>query len=301
MQHLGEIAALLTAASFAATAIIFTSISKRIGSFTMSHYRMLFAVVILLVIYTPVTGAPIPRNVSMESWLLLGLSGLLGFFLGDAMLYQSYVDLTPRLGSLITNTYPIFSAFFAMLFLGEILSVTAWLGILVTLTGIIWVVLEKNGPALNIPRRHLLRGIALALGYSAAQAVSFLVAKPAMTSAGSADPLSATLIRAIFGGAAYWIISAVRGRLGRVCSNFTNKKEMKMSFFGAAIAVTGVWFSMFAIKNVPVGIATTLIALVPVMVLPMSALAYKEKVSYRAVVGAIVAVLGIALLFNAKV
>jgi len=300
MPYLGEIAAVLTAVSWAATAIIFTGASHRIGSFTMSHFRMLFCIVFLVAVHAIVLGSPVPLNMSPSNWLLLGISGLLGFFAGDAMLYQSYVDISPRVGSLITNTYPIFSALLAMFVLGEILSVTEWLGIFVTLTGVVWVILEKNTADRIVSRKHFTRGLVFALGYSLAQAASFLCAKPAMTGEHCTDPLSATLVRAIFGGAAYWIVSTFSGRLKDRSAKIFDIKTMKTIAGGVVIGTTGVWLSMYAIKTIPIGIATTLIALVPVAVIPMSAIAYKERISWRAVIGAVVAVLGIAILFNSK-
>jgi drug/metabolite transporter (DMT)-like permease len=59
----------------------------------------------------------------------------------------------------------------------------------------------------------------------------------------------------------------------------------------------GVWLSLVAVKMIPAGIAATLNAMTPIMVIPVVIFYYKEKVSYRAVLGAVVAFIGVALLF----
>jgi drug/metabolite transporter (DMT)-like permease len=49
-----------------------------------------------------------------------------------------------------------------------------------------------------------------------------------------------------------------------------------------------------------VGVAQTLMALPPVLILPLARVIYKEHISVRAVLGAGVAVGGVALLFVAR-
>ena len=53
---------------------------------------------------------------------------------------------------------------------------------------------------------------------------------------------------------------------------------------------------MVALQHSPAGVATTITASMPVLIVPFSILLYHEKVSLRAVGGAIVAVAGVAML-----
>jgi drug/metabolite transporter (DMT)-like permease len=299
MQYLGEIAALGTAVSWSACALFFTSASRRIGSFSMSHYRMLFGLILICAAQLMINGALIPRGISSNSIVLLAISGVTGFFMCDACLFQCYVDIGPRLGILIFNTYPFASAVLAKVFLGETLSPYAWLGMFVTMGGIIFVLADSSGEHLLLHRRHLARGIFLATSAVVLQAISFTVAKPAMTDANGSDPLTATLIRAAFGGASFWLVSLVRGRIGHVVGKFRDVRSMAMIFGGSVVgAFIGVWLSMVALKYAPVAIASTLMALMPVAILPMTRVVYKERVGLWAIVGAIVACLGVAILFN---
>ena len=58
----------------------------------------------------------------------------------------------------------------------------------------------------------------------------------------------------------------------------------------------GVWLMNYGLRNLPVGVASTLNSTSPIFILPLSALVLGEKVSPRAIFGAIIAVAGIAVL-----
>lgn len=299
MPILGGLAALATAISWSACALFFTSASHRIGSYYMNHYRMLFGTALLVLIVLCIHRSIPLSGISQLNWVLLGTSGFIGYFISDLMLFQCYVDASPRIGALVFNFYPFTSALFAWLILGEVLPLLAWLGMAVTISGIVWVILEKSTARIETHKKHFYRGVALAASASIVQGLSFALAKPAMTGAGSVDPLIAALIRAIFGGSAFWILSFFIGCTRKVLSKASDTISMKRIFYGAIFGPSfGVWVSMIAIKLAPIGIATTVMALMPVTILPMTAIVHKEKISYRAIIGAIVAVLGIAILFN---
>lgn len=301
MLYIGEISAIATAVSWSACALLFTAASHRIGSFSMSHYRMLFGIILIIIIKFFVTGTFFPHNVSVRDWILLSASGFTGFFLADIGLFQSYVDIGPRLGALVFNLYPLIGALLAWLFLGEYLPLLAWIGMGITILGVIWVVLEKSQRHINLHREHFVRGVSLAFFGAVVQGFSFLLAKPAMTGTNSTDPLTATLIRAIVACAAYWIVSTIRGRFVTIVKKSQDRKAMGFIAIGAIFGPSfGVWLSMVAIKYAPIGIASTLMALMPVTILPMTTIVYKEKISWRAVIGAIIACIGVAILLNAK-
>jgi len=297
---IGELSAIGAALTWSACALIFTAASHRIGSsFSMNHYKTTFGMLILAVIQLITRGTFLPQSISSINWLLLGLSGVIGYFLADASLYQSYMTIGPRLGILIFNFYPLMSTLLAWLFLKEALSIYALFGISVTISGIIWVVSEKNNTRREIHKKHFTQGICFAICAGLFQAISFTIIKPVMTGVDQVDPLTTTLIRAGFGCAAYWIVSLFRGKVITVFKKSSDKKAMALIGVGALVGSSiGVVLAMIAVKMAPVGIASTLMALMPIMILPMVAIVYKEKISARAILGTIVACLGVAILFN---
>jgi drug/metabolite transporter (DMT)-like permease len=53
---------------------------------------------------------------------------------------------------------------------------------------------------------------------------------------------------------------------------------------------------MIAVRHCPAGVVSTIIATMPVLILPGVILFYREKVSLRAAGGAVLSVVGVALL-----
>lgn len=299
MPYLGEIAALGTAVSWAAGTLFLTSASQQTGSFTMNNYRVLFGTLQVILLYILWTQTCFPTDLAVSDWILLSLSGICGFFLCDALLFQSYVDLSPRIGVSIFNIYPFIATLLAWIFLQETLPLSVWLGMAVTMVGVGIIVLEKSGNPLHIHKHHYMRGIILASAAATFQAIGLVIVKPIMWGEGGVDPLSATLVRVLAGAVPYWLVTVCRGRVAHVIQMARNRKIM-LTIFGGTILGTpvGVTLSMVAIKYAPIGIASTLMALMPLTILPLTVVLYKEKLSYRAVIGAIVTCLGVALLFN---
>ncbi len=301
MEYIGEIAALSTAFFWAFTSILFSESGKLIGAYLLNKIRLLMAVILYASILLITTGTVMPGGIGSEQCLWLGLSGVIGLALGDSSLFKSLLLLGPRLTTLIFSCNPILTAIIAWVFLGEKLSFLNILGILITVSGIIWVVLEKNKENNNaIPhdRKILIKGGLYALGGAMGQALGLILAKQGMVYSGAqVEPFMASYIRLLFALSAIWIFSAVRGSLPKVFEAMRNKRAMALSAGGTiAGPFLGVWLSLVAIKYIETGIAATLNALVPIMIIPLVIFYYKEKVSRRSLFGALLAVVGVSLL-----
>ena len=299
MHYIGEISAICAALAWSMCAVIFTVASRRIGAFSMNHYKTTFAVAIIAIMQLVTKGALLPYHISSINWILLALSGIIGFVLADSSLYQSYMDIGTRKGILIFNFYPLVSTVLAWFFLGEALSIYALVGIAVTTSGIVWVVSEKIGNKEKTDGKHFTRGVLFAVAAGLFQAIGFTLVKPIMTGTNPVDPLTTTLLRGLFGCATYWLVTIFRGRLSIVLKKTSDKKSMKFILLGSLIGSSfGVLLAMIAVKMAPVGVASTLMALMPVMILPMVVVVHKEQLSMRAIIGTIIACAGVGILFN---
>ncbi len=264
----------------------------------MNNWRVLFGTILLLCAHLVVFGRLWPAAGSREVGLLVA-SGLIGVVIGDTFLFQSYVDIGPRIGILIFNSNPFMAALLAWPILGEKLNGMAWLAMLVTVGGSLLVLGEENAEKRKIRSSHYARGVTFAILAAALQALGYIMAKPAMVGPTGIDPLSATLIRVATGAAGFWFISLVRGQTGKVISDFKNRRAMLYLAGGAVTGpFIGIWLSLLALKLVPAGIAATLISTMPVLILPMVHFIYKERITWRAAIGAAIAVAGVALLAN---
>ncbi len=133
------------------------------------------------------------------------------------------------------------------------------------------------------------------------QAAGLVLAKKGMFDAGGVlEPMEASFIRILFSVIIIWLISAVRGQLPNLLRSMKNYKALGFSAAGAVVGpFLGVWMSLVAVKYISTGVAATLNSMTPVMIIPLVILYYKEKVSLRALIGAIIAVVGVSILFLA--
>ena len=201
---MGEIAAFITAISWSFTSIFFSNASVSIGSVRVNRLRLLVASIILFVLHFIITGSPIPISATREQWFWLGLSGIIGLALGDAFLFQAYVHIGPRLTTVIMALDPVFSAVIAWLWLNEKLTTMEITGILLTVIGVGWVVLERQNGNSDRSTKDLILGSLCALGAVLGQAVGFVLSKKGLE--GNFSPLSAVLIRILIATLVMWML-----------------------------------------------------------------------------------------------
>jgi len=300
MSYTGEIAALATAALWSFTSIFFTLASQRIGSYWLNKFRLVFAVILLGITLYATTGRLLPADINPESYYYLIASGIVGLTLADSCLFHSFVLIGTRLSLLIFAVSPIIAALTAWFMLGEHLSLLGGLGIIITISGVIWVTRERqhNNGKLAIEPRTKRFGIILALGAAACQAIGLVLAKAGMGD--HLDPLPATFMRMVAAGIAIWIYGLLRNDLKEFKSKIKDYKALALGVGGAICGpFLGVWMSLTAVKYTQAGIAMAIMATVPILVIPLVIIFFKEKVSPRAVVGSMLAVIGVTVLFLA--
>ena len=168
----GELAAIGTALLWTIASLIWTAAGKYVGALAISFIRLMIASLYLLAHGRIFRGLWLPSDATTETWLLLGLSGFVGFFVADLCLFRAFLVIGPRLTLLIQALTPPIAALCSWVFLHDELSWWGWLGMLVTLSGVTWVVLERpDRPAAKDTPRRLRQGVFLAVVAAAGQAV----------------------------------------------------------------------------------------------------------------------------------
>ena len=294
MPYAGELSALITAVLWTGSALAFAAATTRIGSVYVNVARLVAAVVLLFV--TIVTFG-IQVNVSAVQVLFLSLSGFAGFVFGDTFLFKSYEYNDARIGSLMMSAAPAMAALIAFLFLNETLTFTSILGISITLAGIALVVLERKEPSTHHTPISMI-GVVYALLGALGQAGGMILAKSAFTR-GPINGFVATFIRAFSATLVLAPLNYYAGRFTEPRKIFSNdRKAFQFTLLGSFLGpYLGVTFSLIAISLTDVAIAATIIALVPVIMLPTVWILFRETLSWRAVIGACVAVFGVGILF----
>jgi drug/metabolite transporter (DMT)-like permease len=298
MNLVGEFAALATSFFFAMTALIFTSTGRLVGSQVTNRMRLIFALIYLIVLNVILFREPLPFSADSSRWLWLSLSGVIGLSLGDAFFFQSLISVGPRLGSLLLSLAPIFGSIVAWIFFGEILTALQITGIVLTLAGIAWVVSTYEEPP-DTPHGHTRRGVMFGVLAGLGQAVGLVLSKQGMF--GDFSPFQANAIRML---AAVIFTLAWTAYDRKVSATFIALREkpqvLSLLALGALVGpVLGVSSSLLAVQHAEIGVASTLMALPPVIILPISYFVFKEKIGWQAIVGTLLAIVGVAILFLA--
>ena len=339
LERLGEAAALGAATCWAISSIAFTAAGRRIGPTLVNLARMILAVLVFIVVHRLIFGVWIPEAAA-PAFIILAISGIIGLAVGDQFLFASFVDVGPRLSTLLMTLAPPVTALLAWPVLDEPLTWLAILGIAVTMAGIAWVAIERpqgrHAPPIDDNGRRV-RGLIFGALAGICQAVALVLAKLGMGHAlpGEAerlDPWSVTMIRMVFGAIGIAVMTPIIHRTVTRRAQRKHKAEestsgrdpsrassppprlplrrfvadrsvagstLFMLLLGTAAGpVIGVWLSMTAIDRTEAGIAATLMAMTPVVILPLAIFIERERVSSRAAIGAVIAVLGVAILMN---
>ena len=292
----GEAAALGTACCWVASSMSFTAAGRRVGSLAVNLIRLVIALVLLVVLNAALRGHPLPTDATAQAWLWLSLSGLVGFTFGDLCLFRAFVVIGPRLSMLVFSTVPLMTALVGWVILGETLEIQHALGMTLTMGGVAWVILERTPQQDGANRAQIpWTGVLLALGGAAGQALGLVLSKYGM---GDYDPFAATQIRVIAGMTGFAVLFLFLGWWPRTIAALAHGRAMAFTALGAFSGpFLGVGLSMVAVKYTLTGVAATLMSLVPVLIIVPSVWLFREKVTARAVIGAIVATSGSALLF----
>jgi len=304
MAYIGELISIGVAFSWTATALLSEFGSKRLGNLTLNVLRMMLTLTFSLVLFGVVTGQPLPAGASAEAagWMLL--SGLVGYVIGDFCLFQCYIIIGSRFGQLFMTLAPVSAAFMAWITLGQQMTLMSMVAMLVTLLGISISVLgrgEHHKVSLKLP----LNGVLFAVGAAVCQGVGLVLSKIGMdhyeVSASMPDwliPFSANFYRCVAGIIGFSLLMYFRQGIAPLREAIHDRKGLIVAtattIFGPFV---GVGFSLMAVQYTAAGVASTLMAMTPIIIILPSYWLFKEKITWRAVLGAMVSVVGVSLFF----
>lgn len=295
-NYTGELAALATAVFWTITAMAFEVGSKNIGSLAVNMIRLVLAFIFLSVFNLLVRGYIFPSDASTHAWVWLSISGLIGFVFGDYFLFRAFAAISARIAMLIMTLVPPITAVIGWAILGESMSLLEVTGMILTISGIALALFSRGGEnGRKIRLSYPVKGILFGLGGAIGQAVGLVLSKYGM---GDYHAFAATQIRIIAGmiGFAVIIIALQKGHLIRKA--FKSRPGMIGTGIGSVFGpFLGVSFSLIAVKYASTGVASTIMAIVPILIIPPAILFFKQRVSWLEVVGAFISVTGVTLFF----
>ena len=309
MPHTGEIISLVVAACWTATALFADIASHRLGSMTVNVIRLVLASVFLGLLLWATIGAPYPLYADKAAWFWLALSALVGYVFGDFCLFNSYLVIGARFGQLFMTLAPPIAAIAGWILLGETMTWKSWLAMAVTISGIAISILSR-GEGHSLHFSLPVKGILLGIGAGMGQGVGLVLSKIGLQhyqEALPADvpalmnqmlPFASTLIRALVGGAGFVCLMALQRNLKHFKTAVKDHIGMRFAVLTTLFGpVIGVSLSLMAVQYANAGIASTLMALTPVLIILPYALIYKQPVRAKEILGVAVSMAGVAMFF----
>ncbi len=240
-------------------------------------------------------GKLAPLHAAGYHWFWFGISGFIGFTIGDSFLFRGYVLIGPRMTMLLMSLSPVFGVILGWFFLEESLCIIEILAIAITIFGIIMVIYDKKQE--NEHRDNFILGIMCGLGASFCQALGYFASKKGLLY-GNLPALSGNLIRIMSGAFFLWLTAILQGKFRNTINQLKNRKAgfamLAGAFFGPFV---GVWLSLIAIQYTHIGIASTIMALPPVILIPVSHWVFGEKVTCISIAGTFIALIGVTIIF----
>jgi drug/metabolite transporter (DMT)-like permease len=300
---IGGIAALISALLWAISAIIFRNLGKSIPPVELNLVKGCLAVGLMLVTTLLLREQALVMPITTIGLLII--SGIVGVGMGDTAYFESLNHLGSRFALLLGMLAPPMTGALAWVFMGETISHSGWLGIVITIAGIAWVITEEQATEENVKINYK-KGIQFAVIAALAQAIGAVISRYAMTAPGVTISALQTSIIRLLAGIIYLAVLILLSkksaflwlRKDEAGGHTSTWKLLRMvAVVGLLGTYTAVWLQQVSIQFAPVAIAQTLLSTSPLFILPIIALR-GEKLSFRAVGGVVVSLVGIVLLFN---
>jgi drug/metabolite transporter (DMT)-like permease len=292
MSHSGELAALSVAFIWTSSALLFEVATNRLGVLAVNVIRLFMAFLMLCALCFIQRGIAFPIDASNSQWIYLSLSGIIGFIFGDWCLLKSFELSGSRISMLFLAANPAIAAVLGFLFISETIGLMALIAMIITFTGIVLAVFARNKEG-NAPIS--MKGILYGLGAALGQAIGIILSKKGM---GNYNAFAATQIRVFAALIVFIVYLLLNKQFLEVLSSFKQRNTMVVltiaSFLGTCL---GVGLSLFAIQHANAGVASSIMSIVPILIIFPSILFLKQKTSIGEIVGAIVSVVGVTLFF----
>lgn len=290
---IGELAAVSSALLWALASVVYARMGRQVSPLALNLGKGLVAIALLIL--TLALQRQATQTLPTFSLGLLLISGVVGIGFGDTVYLEALRYLGARRTLLLGTLAPPMTAFLALLWLQETLPLMAWLGIALTIVGVVWVISERAPVPFDVPQ-NLCRGVGLALLAGVAQAGGAVLSRAALADTG-VSPLWGAFLRLCAGIIVLVVWGLARRRLLAWMQELSAQSILiPLCFASFGGTYLGIWLQQVGLKYTAAGIAQTLGATSPLFVLPIAA-ALGETISVRAILGALLAVSGVAVLF----
>ncbi len=304
-ETIGILACLVTVICWTGGTFAFTRASRLYAPASVNRVRLLFALVILTVVVSAVMMVwpwQLFGIAHIEPFFWFGVSGIIGFTLGDHFSFYSFRILGSRRATVLVSIAPAASLLSGMYMLDEHLSWVGFLGMIISIGGLLLLTLSRKEQQDVIDEGYgsFKKGILFGLAGALCQGVGLVLSKKGFTSAEPMviHPLYATWMRLITATVSGFVVYSFVNNPLREVVHVVRHREIFSSVLRGTILgpVLGVTFSLLAAGSIEVSVAQTILSLTPVSVLITSMLLHKEKIHATSILAVAICLLGVFVL-----
>ena len=290
------IIAILAALSWAFASLLSADLTREIGALVFNRIRLFF-VSIMLVGYTTYIDTWHTLNINSLSIILI--SGVIGIFLGDTLLFMALQRIGPRRNNILFSLAAPFTVLFNIVLLNEVMSILNLIGCIGVFCGVVIAIMygktKNNEHRWEIIEGSLSIGILMGISAALCQAIGIIMMKPILVS--GVDPIASAALRTTISFVLLSSTFLIKS------SSFISKNKINFSiifktilsgFLGMAL---GMSLLLIALQKADAGIVVTLSSTSPIMILFLIWILTNKTPSLGAWIGTIVALVGTGLIF----
>ena len=281
---------------WAVASLISADVTRKIGGLAFNRLRLFF-VSLMLISYTFYLDTW--STINNDFLFVILLSGIIGIFLGDTLLFIALQKIGPRRNNILFSLAAPFSVILNIIFLNEIMSLVNLIGCIIVFFGVVIAIAYGNSRDKNhrweLVEGNLYLGVIFGIGAALCQAIGLVMMKPILNM--GADPIASaslrTLISCIFLAFTFFLNYEI----------FNTKTSLNLKIIGQSILsgflgmALGMSLLLIALQHADAGIVATLSSTSPIMILFLIWVVTKKIPTTGAWIGTVLAIIGSVLIF----
>ena len=288
--------ALLAAFSWSISSLISTDITRILGGIGFNRLRLIFVSIMLL---SYATFQKTWDTINIEYLNVIIVSGVIGIFLGDTLLFMALKRIGPRRNNILFSLAAPFTVILNILALQQKMSLIEITGCILIFIGVV-VAISYGNSKNNNHRWELIEGsikIGILFGILAAlcQSIGLIMMKPILDQ--GADPIASAAIRCTISALLLSLTYISKSNFISSNINYTTSTILKTIISGFLGMALGMSLLLIALQKADAGIVATLSSTSPIMILFLLWIITKKIPSIGAWIGTIIAIIGTGLIF----
>lgn len=294
---LGDVVAFLAALGWAGTTVMARYLSRAIPAIWYNALRTGIGTLTIFASMPWWIGESKLDKLDVEVLLLLGVSVFIGYAIGDTSFFESLRRIGVARAATIGGCNPLITAFLAVIFLHEPVTLGLLAGVIVICGGV-WIITTDQAAARATRGTHgsLLVGATLALVAAVGWSVSMVMVRPAVE---QVDSLLASAIRLPMATAFLFLLATRSRMIDNRRLEMDRRTKAWVLFSGLTSGVSSTLF-LWSVDLVGAARTAAISSIVPILSALLAVLLLGERLTIKLCIGMAISVVGVLLIMSSR-